>query len=245
MPCYLPEPLKSYRPWNESLISYRVLPGISAAFAAAASLALPLTQRGDDGSSLHLLSAYPPERIDFRHLPLDGNIIFYMGLTQRSEIQRRALEVGRSPDDPVLLVLWASLPQQRNIYTTLAELPNVAIEQKAAGLIMLGPIAHPVPTSSQPEAPKNRLAALHGKTWITGLNPKMDAKTPPEQVWHQPLLELCERSESPDAELLASLQRATLVLFTSKHAVRYFFARLEAQQDRPALVGWQAGGFHR
>ncbi len=212
---------------REACVHYRVLPGISAAFAAAASLALPLTRRGDndEGSSLHLLSAYPPERINFRQLPPGGNIIFYMGLAQRREIRRCALEAGRSEQEPVLLVLWASLPQQQNIYSTLGELPELELEAKAAGLILLGPIARP----AQAAPPASRLPDLAGKTWITGLNPAMDPETPAELVWHLPLLELRPHF-APGAvpgELATALERADLLLFTSKHAVRYFFACLE------------------
>ncbi|WGK69923.1 uroporphyrinogen-III C-methyltransferase [Candidatus Haliotispira prima] len=244
---------------SEAGVSHRVLPGISAAFAAAASLALPLTQRGDEGASLHLLSAYPPERIDFHRLPPDGNIIFYMGLAQRREIQRRALEAGRRPEDPALVVLWASLPQQKNIYTTLGQLPQPEIEKKAAGLILLGPIARPPESCGRAAGSlPHELPELRGKTWITGLNPLMDRETPPELVWHLPLLELqsipiaepvkedeakadADKADAGEAdalkgtELSAAVQRADLLLFTSKHAVRYFFAWLEQAKSRREL----------
>ncbi len=102
-----------------------VVPGVTAALAAAATAALPLTHRrlahcvsfvnghqGDPG-------ALPDWRFcaDPRH-----TVVFYMGLGHLAGIVARLRASGAAPDHPATLVSQATLPRQQIVRGTLADI---------------------------------------------------------------------------------------------------------------------------
>ena len=107
-------------------ISHEVVPGVTAAFAAAADFALPLTLRGTASSMVfttgHDLKggALP----DWARLAIEGTTVaVYMGRSVAAEVAQRLIDAGLSPDTAVAVVENASLPSRRRLHGTLADLP--------------------------------------------------------------------------------------------------------------------------
>ena len=127
-------------------VPYEVVPGITAALAAAAQLRTSLTQRGRV-RSFAFATPRAGEGEDVSHWiegfrGVDAGAI-YMGLRCASAVADALIGAGRAPATPVAIVVDASLPSARTYYTTLAGLP--AFAQREIGgpaLLLVGPQFH-------------------------------------------------------------------------------------------------------
>jgi uroporphyrin-III C-methyltransferase/precorrin-2 dehydrogenase/sirohydrochlorin ferrochelatase len=124
---------------REAGISYEVVPGVTAALAAAADFELPLTLRGVSSSMVfttgHDLkgSALP----DWARLAIAGaTVAVYMGRTNAADVAGRLAEAGLSPDTAVAVVENASLAGRRLFHGTLADLPSLQDRADLAGPVM-------------------------------------------------------------------------------------------------------------
>jgi len=107
-------------------ISYEIVPGITAACAAAADFELPLTLRGVASSMVfttgHDLKGNSLP--DWARLAIDGaTVAVYMGKSTAADVSGRLSAAGLSPDTAVAVVENASLPHSRLLHGTLADLP--------------------------------------------------------------------------------------------------------------------------
>lgn len=122
-------------------IAYRVLPGITAASAAAASLGQSLTERGRN-RELRLITGHDAQGfadLDWAALARPGAVAaIYMGKRAARFIQGRLLMHGASPATPVTLVENASRPDERAIAARLATLPGAVAQLTGTAVILLG-----------------------------------------------------------------------------------------------------------
>ncbi|MBQ3691074.1 MAG: uroporphyrinogen-III C-methyltransferase [Bacteroidales bacterium] len=95
-------------------VDVEVVPGVSTAFAAAASLQISLTRR-KIASSVSFVNGHSSTPIT----PSTDTIVYYMGAARLAEISKSLIESGRSPDTPVLLVHNVSLKDEKVFTTTL------------------------------------------------------------------------------------------------------------------------------
>jgi uroporphyrin-III C-methyltransferase len=110
-------------------VRYEVVPGVTAALAAAAEIGTSLTQRG----VVRSVTFATPRVGEGEGANNWSNSIaaanagaIYMGAGQATSIARELVAAGMSPLLPVAIVENASLPDVRVIYTTLAALPAIA-----------------------------------------------------------------------------------------------------------------------
>ncbi len=125
-------------------IAFEVVPGITAATAAAAALNLSLTQRGV-ARSLHFLTGHGAQgglpAHDFVSLTKSGGtLVVYMGGETLPGLAAHFIEAGMPPDMPAILIENASLPSRRSVAATIATLPRLHAAQAASGpvLILIG-----------------------------------------------------------------------------------------------------------
>jgi len=128
---------------EEAGIACEVVPGITAALAAAAQIKTSLTQRGSARTitfATPRVGATEPDSTWARGLAAADAGAIYMGVGEAALIAQTLIASGKPPGLPVAIVESASLPEQRVRYTTLADLPNFA-DASVAGpaLILLGP----------------------------------------------------------------------------------------------------------
>lgn len=143
-------------------VPFEVVPGISAALGAAASQHVPLTHR-DAAASVTFATAHAAteegDRSLFESVPTRGTVVFYMGLGTLGDRLEALVRRGRSPETPAMVVASATLPNERAVYGTLA---NLADRVKAAGLappalVIVGEVVarrvqSPIPISVTPVA---------------------------------------------------------------------------------------------
>jgi len=122
-------------------IAWHVIPGITAASAAAAQIGQPLTQRGRN-SDLRLLTGYDVQGFaeqDWRALARPGAVAaIYMGKRSARFTQGRLLMHGADPATPVTIVENASRPDSVTRTSTLSGLPQAVAECTGPAVILFG-----------------------------------------------------------------------------------------------------------
>ena len=128
-------------------VSFEVVPGISAGFAAAAYAGIPLTHR-DFTTSLGLVTGHenPTKKVsnlDWQKLATGvGTLVFYMGMTNLALIAEQLMANGRDPQTPVAVIRWGTTPQQQTVTATLADVVEKVAEAglKPPAVIVVGEV---------------------------------------------------------------------------------------------------------
>jgi uroporphyrinogen III methyltransferase/synthase len=227
-------------------IPFRIVPGVTAALAAAAGAGIPLTDRRLASSVAFITGQEDPAKeqstLDWVALAKLHTLVFYMGVSRLEEIARQLCQAGRPADTPVAVVQDASLPRQRTITGTLADIAQRAQE---AGI--------------QPPALTivGQVAAMHGQyNWraalplagqcvlvtrtrrqsseLAGALAELGA-----EVIEAPTIEIAPPADAPavDAALRRVAQFDWLII-TSPNGADVLFARLDAlKMDARSLSG--------
>lgn len=121
-------------------IGYEVVPGITSALAAAASMELPVTLRGV-ASSLVFTTGHDMKGDvlpDWARLAVSGaTIAVYMGKTVAASVAARLMEGGLDADTTVAVVENASRGDQKLFCGTLHELPELEARSDLTGPVMV------------------------------------------------------------------------------------------------------------
>ena len=120
---------------RENGVPFRVIPGVTSAFAAPAFAGIPVTHR-DCCSSVHIVTAHARAgralKIDFASLVrLDGTLVFLMGLSALEQVTDGLLTAGIAPDMPAAVIENGARGTQRKVVATIA---GLADRVRAAGL---------------------------------------------------------------------------------------------------------------
>lgn len=121
---------------DEARVAYTVVPGITAASAAVASVGQSLTKRGRN-TSVRFLTGHAIDGFadhDWRELAQPGAVAaIYMGKKAARFIQGRLIMHGADPATPITIVENASRADQRVIASTLSTLPQDLAEADLTG----------------------------------------------------------------------------------------------------------------
>ncbi len=122
-------------------IATRILPGITAASAAAAALGQSLTKRGRN-SDLRFLTGHDTKGFteqDWHSLAAPGAVAaIYMAKKGARFLQGRLMMHGASPATDVTVVENASRPDMRVLHTTLAALPETTEGLSGPAVLLYG-----------------------------------------------------------------------------------------------------------
>lgn len=126
-------------------IPFRVLPGLTSAFAALATAHIPATMRGLSRAITFATghAADEPDDLDWAALARTGEpITIYMGMKHLERIAAKLMAAGLPGGTPAAIIMAATTPQERILTATLE---TVAEEAKAQGfgaptLIIIGAI---------------------------------------------------------------------------------------------------------
>ncbi|PQO24501.1 uroporphyrinogen-III C-methyltransferase [Rhodobacteraceae bacterium WD3A24] len=122
-------------------VAWSIVPGITAASAAAAGIGQSLTRRGRNGA-LRLVTGHDMTGFaeqDWRALAAPGAVTaIYMGKRAARFLQGRLLMHGAAPDTPVTVVENATHPDERRIPATLRSLPAAVAELAGPAVLLLG-----------------------------------------------------------------------------------------------------------
>jgi uroporphyrin-III C-methyltransferase/precorrin-2 dehydrogenase/sirohydrochlorin ferrochelatase len=120
-------------------VSYEVVPGVTAAFAAAADFELPLTLRGV-ASSMVFTTGHDLKGDtlpDWAKLAISGaTVAVYMGRSVAADVAARLIDAGLSSDTAVAVVENASLGERRMFHGTIADLPALEHRDELTGPVM-------------------------------------------------------------------------------------------------------------
>ena len=238
-------------------IAYEVIPGVTAAMAAAAYAELPLTRRRQ-ASSVAFCTGHT-EQVG---VPEADTLVFYMAAARLAVIAEQLLARGWSPATPITLIRNASRPDQSVTALTLrtaasrdSPLPPVVAIVGPGGAPVGGavrddppaapagrpparaggrPRSHrPVPASAEPGAEH---PAGAGGSWfsrapkvlVTGTNAEPYRRL--GEVVHTPLIRIAGPANwRPLDTALERIARYSIVALTSRYAVTALLQRLLAQ----------------
>ncbi|NLF29848.1 MAG: uroporphyrinogen-III C-methyltransferase [Planctomycetes bacterium] len=146
-------------------IPYRIVPGITAAVAAAAAAEIPLTDRRCAASVALVTGREDPAReatrIDDAALAGMDTVVVYMGVGALPSITARLLAAGKPSATPAAIVERTGLPGERIVRGTLETIAGQA-EREGVGapaLLIVGEVV-----ALAPEVPWRRRLPLGGAT---------------------------------------------------------------------------------
>ncbi|MEI7781865.1 MAG: uroporphyrinogen-III C-methyltransferase, partial [Planctomycetota bacterium] len=147
------------QPLREAGIPFEVVPGVTAALAAAAAAGVPLTSRAA-ASSVTILTGHEAdektEALDFPALAgLPGTLAIYMGVEQVNKWSRALIAAGKPATTPVTVISRCSWPDQQIAVTTLGDC-GAEFERcrwPSPAVVIVGEVADmPQPGSTEPPA---------------------------------------------------------------------------------------------
>lgn len=126
-------------------IEVEIVPGVTAALGAAATCAIPLTDRRHASSVTFITGHGKDGALDVEPALLAegrNTIVVYMGVSVAGGIAERTIAAGRAPTTPVAVIERATQPDQRVLRGTLAGLGRLVEEQAVRGpaLLVIGEV---------------------------------------------------------------------------------------------------------
>ncbi len=111
-------------------VPFEVVPGVTAALAAGASLSLPLTDRTSASKLIFLTGHHAAEKGNEKPLwegalPPDATVVVYMPGRALGGLQAELRAAGLAPETPCAAVSHAAMPEQTHVAGTLASLDRL------------------------------------------------------------------------------------------------------------------------
>ncbi len=216
-------------------IAYQIVPGVTAALAAAGCAEICLTH-ADHSSCLALVAGQ--ERHDKKGPQLDygalagfpGTLVFYMGIRSAPVWSQALIAGGKPADTPVAIVRRCTLPDQTVVRCTLA---TVAETIRRARIRPPAVTVVGVMAGFGPDVPWFAQRPLFGKT-ILVTRPRHQVESLCDRFAElgartliQPTIQIgaCKNWEPVD-EALATLDRYDWLVFSSANGVEFLLSRL-------------------
>lgn len=231
---------------KEHGISFQEVPGVTSALSVPAYAGIPVTHR-DYCSSVHIITGHAKAgtelKIDFDALRrTKGTLVFLMGVTALPMICKGLLDSGMDGDMPAAVIERGTLPRQRKVVSTLAELPKAAEDAKivSPAIIVVGRVCglsdsfdwfDNLPLKGREiivTRPAERNGSLCGKLSALGAS-----------VTAYPCIRTVERVNNPELDTaIGKLNDFRWLVFTSPAGPGIFFKHLRKQHmDARALAG--------
>lgn len=226
-------------------VPFEIVPGITAALAAAAYAGIPLTQR-DEASAVALVTGQEDAEksdtsLDYAALArFPGTLAFYMGVTTVQHWSGELLAAGKPAETPVAVLRRVSLPDQTRLQTTLGEVAELVTRQRLRPpvVFLVGPAA-----AHRDWAWFERRALFGRRILVTRPAEQSDDLAGPlaelgAEVLIQPVIEI--RPLPPQVAIPFSedeLRGFDWLVFSSRHGVRCFFQALAGRGLDVRAVG--------
>jgi uroporphyrinogen III methyltransferase/synthase len=222
-------------------IPCEIVPGVTAASAAAASAHASLTRRGA-APVLALVSGHDPDAVDWARVAGASPVVaLYMGAARAGEAAARLVAAGRDPGEPVTVVARAGWPDEARHQTTLGALAarEGATEIPTPAIALVG-VAEGATAGARPPLAGRRLLLLATKALGREERAALDEALAPsgaQLVEAAPLAIVPRQAELK--QILAQIALpARAIAFASAHAVDALLGALAATgRDARALGG--------
>lgn len=219
-------------------IAFEFVPGVTAGIAAAEYAGIPVTHRGLSGSFTLITGHDVEASTDLARSLLDGTQVFYMAVARIERIAEALVRSGRATDTPAAVIEWGTLPRQRTVCGTLADIAVRCMENRISppAVFVAGPVVSLRDQLSWFEArPLFRLRIVLTRTRtrpsdLAGMLRDLGA-----DVLELPTFRV-EAAAEPDA--FGSVRDYDWIVLTSANAVEMLFEHLEqAGSDARDLAG--------
>ena len=132
---------------TEAGIPFEIVPGITAAFAVAAELKTPLTDRGAASKLVFATAHHAADKLELTPkwegaFPPDATLVVYMPGRRFRVLADELIASGIRPETPCVAVSKASTPDEQVHRTTLAELQDDAVGP-APVILLIGQAIRP------------------------------------------------------------------------------------------------------
>jgi uroporphyrinogen III methyltransferase/synthase len=117
----------------EAGIPFEVVPGVTSGIAAPAYAGIPVTHRGVSASVAFITGHEDPTKdhpdVDWDRVAGGADtLILYMGVGRLRGITAALISAGRSPETPVAVIRWGTVPEQRTVTGTLGDIADRVAE---------------------------------------------------------------------------------------------------------------------
>jgi uroporphyrin-III C-methyltransferase len=127
-------------------ISFEVVPGVTSAISVPAYAGIPVTQRGVACSVAFITghcAGSKPLDINWQALSQGvDTLVFLMGVHSLPLIVSSLLEAGCSPKKPIALIEQGTLPEQKVVVGTLANILEKAADIRPPAIIIVGEVVN-------------------------------------------------------------------------------------------------------
>jgi precorrin-4/cobalt-precorrin-4 C11-methyltransferase len=126
-------------------IKYKVIPGVSAAFGAAASLGIEYTIPGVSQTIvLTRVEGKTPNPESLKNILAlkNSSLVFYLSILLLKKLKKEALAMGYSPNTPCYIVEKATWKDEKIYKGTISNIELQVSHLKGIALIMLGDFLH-------------------------------------------------------------------------------------------------------
>jgi uroporphyrinogen III methyltransferase / synthase len=219
-------------------VAFEVVPGVTAGIAAPAYAGIPVTHR-DAASAVAFVTGHEDPGKDGSALDWEalarfpGTLVFYMGVRNLPLIAERLTAAGRSPNEAAAVVARGTLPGQRAVLGTLADVAQrvAEAEVRPPAITLVGPVAELGATLAWLERRPLHgqvVAVTRARAQASGLAARL--RELGAEVLETPAIRI-----EPRAVELARPETYALACFTSPNGVQLYFAALG--DDARALAG--------
>lgn len=126
-------------------IRFRIVPGITAGIGGLAYAGIPVTSR-DTNHAVVFLTGHDetgdvPAAVDWAAVANAAPVVvMYMAIKHLRSIAEKLIAAGRSPTDPVAVVMNATLPSQSVVHGTLGRIGEIEPMLTTPAIVVLGPV---------------------------------------------------------------------------------------------------------
>jgi len=229
-------------------LEYEVVPGVTAGVGVTAYAGVPVTHREAASAVAFVTGHHDPEtpegraRLDWEALArFPGTLVVYMGVTRLEALCRTLIRLGKPAGTPAALIESGTLPRQRTVAATLADLPAKVAEAGLGppALLVVGEVVSRRPALrwfesrplfgqrvviTRPSGESDRSASALEALGAEVLVAPTVTIGPPEDF-------------GPVDRAIDRLGEFDWLVFTSGNGVRYFLDRLDARGRDLRAVG--------
>ena len=230
----------------EAGVPFEVVPGVTAGVAAPAYAGIPVTHR-DDASAVAFVTGHedplkPESALDWDALArFPGTLVLYMGMKNLPGIARQLVSAGRAPDEPVAVVERGTLPGQRAVEGTLADIAERVADAgvRPPAITLVGPVARLRERLAWIERRPlfgRSVVVTRARAQASGLARRLEELG--AAVVEAPAIRIAPRPAAEVDQRLASIEDYALVCVTSPNGAALLVDSLErAGRDARALAG--------
>ncbi len=226
---------------REAGVAFEVVPGVTSGVAASAYAGIPVTHR-DAASAVAFVTGHedpekPASALDWDALArFPGTLVLYMGVKNLPLIAARLMAAGRPAEQPAAVVARGTLPGQRTVVATLADIAERVRDEgiRPPAITLIGEVASLRETLAWVERRPlygQVVAVTRARAQASGLAARLRGLG--AEVVETPAIRI-----EPRPVQLPSLEGLALLCLTSPNGVRLLFDALaHAGLDARALAG--------